>query len=120
MLVDFVEMKRFDDKLLIEVLEAMRTPGGKAISEEAWQAIEKTKVVCQSDAAQLTAWDPRLRAARGWYDRDLCQANDAPGTGSLRSPEGIPAGFLRSRLNLKIYLRNWSQIWIPVRFGEHL
>ena len=102
MLVDFVEMKRFDDKLLIEVLEAMRTPGGKAISEEAWQAIERTEVGCQSDAAQLTAWDPRLRAARGWYDRDLRRANDAPGTGSLWSPEGIPAGFLRSRLNLKI------------------
>ena len=85
-------MKRFDDKLLIEVLEAMRTPGGRAISEEAWQAIERTEVGCQSDAAQLTAWDPRLRAARGWYDRDLCQANDAPGTGSLRSPEKIPAG----------------------------
>ena len=119
--VDFVEMKRFDDNLLVEVLQAMRTPGGKAISEEAWQAIEKTEIGSQgSDASQLTATDPRLRAARGWYDRDLCQANDAPGTGSLRSPEGIPAGFLRSRLNLKIYLRNWSQIWIPVRFGEHL
>ena len=67
--VDFVEMKRFDDKLLVEVLQAMRTPGGKAISEEAWQAIEKTEIGSQgSDASQLTATDPRLRAARGWYE----------------------------------------------------
>ncbi len=27
--IDFVEMKRFDDALLIQVLEAMRVPGGK-------------------------------------------------------------------------------------------
>ena len=54
-------MKRFDDKLLIEVLETMRTPGGRAISEEAWQAIEKTEV-------ERTGCDPRLRAARGWYE----------------------------------------------------
>ena len=67
--VDFVEMKRFDDNLLVEVLQAMRTPGGKAISEEAWQAIEKTEIGSQgSDASQLTATDPRLRAARGWYE----------------------------------------------------
>ncbi len=26
--VDFVQVQRFDDPLLIEVLEAMRTPGG--------------------------------------------------------------------------------------------
>ena len=45
--VEFVEMKRFDDKFLVEVLAAMRTPGGKAISEEAWQAIQKTEIGSQ-------------------------------------------------------------------------
>ena len=34
--VDFVQMQRFKDPLLVEVLEAMRTPGGKKISEDAW------------------------------------------------------------------------------------
>ena len=33
--VDFVEMKRFEDPLLVEVLEAMRTRGGKKIPENA-------------------------------------------------------------------------------------
>ena len=40
--VDFVQMQRFNDALQVEVLEAMRTPGGKAISEASWQAIVKT------------------------------------------------------------------------------
>ena len=35
--LDFRQMKRFDDPLLIEVLEAMRTPGEKKISEHAWE-----------------------------------------------------------------------------------
>ena len=40
--VDFVQMKRFDDELLVEVLEAMRTRGGRQISDKAWEAILKT------------------------------------------------------------------------------
>ena len=34
--VDFVEMQRFDDPLLLEILHSMRTLGGKTLSEEAW------------------------------------------------------------------------------------
>ena len=37
--VDFVNMQRFDDPLLVEVLHALRTPGGKKISDEAWRTI---------------------------------------------------------------------------------
>ena len=37
--VDFVQMQRFTDPLQLEVLNAMRTPGGKQISEESCQAI---------------------------------------------------------------------------------
>ena len=59
--LDFVKMQRFDDPLLVEVLEAMRTPGGKEISEEAWKALEATVI-------QTTRTDPRLRDARGWYE----------------------------------------------------
>ena len=58
--IDFVQMQRFNDPLQIEVLEAMRTPGGKKITDEAWQAIVKTEIKSESDE--------RLRAARGWYE----------------------------------------------------
>ena len=71
-------MQRFADPLQLEVLNAMRTPGGKKISDESWQAIVKTEVVSSSDAGQAAAsssqaaqqpqWDHRLRAARGWYE----------------------------------------------------
>ena len=61
--VDFVQMQRFNDPLQVEVLEAMRTPGGKAISEESWQEIVKTRLE-HSDAAP----DQRLKDARNWYE----------------------------------------------------
>jgi hypothetical protein len=57
--VDFVQMQRFDDPLLVEVLEAMRTPGGRKISEDAWKAIVATMI-------QAAGTDARLRDARGW------------------------------------------------------
>ena len=76
--VDFVQMQRFTDQLQLNVLNAMRTPGGKKISEESWQAIVKTEVVSpsgagqpaasSSQAAQRAQWDQRLRAARGWSE----------------------------------------------------
>jgi hypothetical protein len=66
--VDFVQMKRFKDDLQIQVLQAMRTPGGKKISEECWQAIKSTEIRSSGRATQPTAWDPRLRAARRWYE----------------------------------------------------
>ena len=59
--VHFEQMQRFDDPLLVEVLAAMRTPGGKKISEAAWKALQGT--VLRSTAAET-----RLRDARGWYE----------------------------------------------------
>ena len=47
----------------LEVLNAMRVPGGKTISEESWQAILNTEVRTSSDEEPQS--DPRLRAARG-------------------------------------------------------
>ena len=58
---DFVEMKRFEDPLLVEVLEAMRTPGGKKISENAWEAIKATQIKKGEE-------DKRLWEARNWYE----------------------------------------------------
>jgi len=57
--VEFTQMQRFTDPLLIEILEAMRTPGGKRISEAAWSALQAT-VLCSRDS--------RLRDAREWYE----------------------------------------------------
>ena len=66
-MVDFVQMQRFNDPLLLEVLEAMRTPGGKRISEEAWRAITSTEIQ-KSGASQPGEIDVRLRDARHWYE----------------------------------------------------
>ena len=82
--VDFVQMQRFDDPLLVEILHAMRTPGGKKVFDKAWQALVGTVLVAGS-ATQLTrartsggalqpandsrpAVDPRLLEARCWYE----------------------------------------------------
>ena len=54
--VDFVQMQRFTDLLLLEVLNAMRTPGGKRISQESWQALVKTEIHSSSSAAQRFPW----------------------------------------------------------------
>ena len=74
--IDFVQMQRFTDPLQVEVLEAMRTPGGKTISEASWQAIVKTCLDQSEDqhasndggASQPAALDRRLQEARGWYE----------------------------------------------------
>ena len=88
--VEFVQMQRFTDQRLLEVLNAMRTPGGKKISDESWQALVDTEIRSSSSAAQPAGdsssssaaqpadngngaaeqlyYDPRLRAARGWYE----------------------------------------------------
>jgi len=61
--VDFVQTMRFKDVLQIQVLETMCTPGGKKISEECWNAIKSTEI-----RSNTSAWDPRLLAARRWYE----------------------------------------------------
>ena len=64
--VNFVKMQRFSDDLLVEVLAAMRTPGGKKISEAAWQALQAS-VLKQDQGIGATPPDARLLEARGWY-----------------------------------------------------
>ena len=73
--IDFVQTQRFSGPLQEQVLEAMRTPGGKAISDESWQAIVDTcldpgdtqRAASQSGATQPAPSDRRLQEARGWY-----------------------------------------------------
>ena len=66
--VDFVQMQRFTDPLQVQVLEAMRTPGGRKISEESWNALRRTEVRSEGSATPPTETDKRLREARGWYE----------------------------------------------------
>jgi len=70
--IDFVKMQRFDDPLLVEVLEAMRTRGGKKISDEAWKALKATEIQRgasePAQAAEINGVDPRLADARNWYE----------------------------------------------------
>ena len=76
--LDFVNMQRFQDPLLVHILEAMRTPGGQKISEEAWQALKATAIgsagadarsgASQPDAIGSASADARLKDARGWYE----------------------------------------------------
>ncbi len=80
--IDFVQMQRFEDPLQIQVLEAMRCPGGKKISDECWEAIVATKIRNADDAPTASTassssgsrsqpspvWDKRLREARGWWE----------------------------------------------------
>ena len=82
--VDFVQMQRFDDPLLVEILRAMHTPGGKKVSEKAWQALVGTVLVAGNASQPTTAAtsggalqpandsrpavDPRLLEARSWYE----------------------------------------------------
>ena len=72
--VDFVNMQRFHDPLLVHILEAMRTPGGQKISEEAWQALKATAIrpaaggASQPAAIGAAGADARLKEARGWYE----------------------------------------------------
>ena len=47
--VDFVMMQRFDDKLLVEILEGMRKPGGQKLSPAAWAALQATQVKTEAE-----------------------------------------------------------------------
>ena len=67
--IDFVQMGRFVDPLQIEVLEAMRTPGGKKITEEAWQATTVPKACTtrkSNDTPILGRWVPATVPALLW------------------------------------------------------
>ena len=56
--VDFVQMQRFDDPLLVEILHAMRRSGGKKVSEKAWQALVCT-VLSSLPMIPVLPWIPR-------------------------------------------------------------
>ena len=59
---------RFTDKTLIEILEAMRTPGGKKLSPEQWQALMQT----QSSAERPAENSAAQRTDSTWYHVCYC------------------------------------------------
>ena len=55
-----VDMKRFDDPILFQVLQGMRVVGSRELAEAAWQAIAATEWESESGASQSTAPSPFL------------------------------------------------------------
>ena len=51
--VDFVMMQRFDDSLLVEILEGMRKPGGQKLSPAAWAALQATQVKTEAEKKRV-------------------------------------------------------------------
>ena len=41
---EFLKSMRFIDQTLIDILKVMRTPGGKALSEQQWQSLMITQL----------------------------------------------------------------------------
>ena len=59
---------RFTDETLIEILEAMRTPGGKKLSPDQWQALMQT----QSSAERTADNSAAQRTDLTWYHVCYC------------------------------------------------
>lgn len=53
--IDFVEMKRFEDDKQLQLLQNMRVPGGVPVPEDTWKAIVASRYTVSKGAAQLLA-----------------------------------------------------------------
>ena len=43
---EFQQAMRFTDRTLIDILDTMRAPGGRALTEQQWQAVKKHRSRC--------------------------------------------------------------------------
>ena len=57
----FREMKRFTDRVQVQILETMRHPGGRRLTEAQWQALAKTEISAEQPDVPL-----------GWYHACYC------------------------------------------------
>ena len=64
--IDFVEMKRFEDDKQLQLLQNMRVPGGVPVPEDTWKAIVASQYKVSQDAAQLLACSKWHEAAYDW------------------------------------------------------
>jgi len=64
--IDFVEMKRFEDDKQLQLLQNMRVPGGVPVPEDTWKAIVASQYKAGKDAAQLLACSKWHEAAYDW------------------------------------------------------
>jgi hypothetical protein len=51
--LDFVNIKRSNDPMLLQLLSDMRVPGGRRISDDIWKAIAARQFTPNGDASQL-------------------------------------------------------------------
>ena len=59
---------RFTDETLIEILQAMRTPGGRKLREDQWKALLQT----ERSAEQLADYTTEKRDESSWYHVCYC------------------------------------------------
>ena len=64
--IDFVEMKRFEDDKQLQLLQNMRVPGGIPVPEDTWKAIVASQYKAGQDAAQLLECSKWHEAAYDW------------------------------------------------------
>ena len=64
--IDFVEMKRFEDDKQLQLLQNMRVPGGVPVPEDTWKAIVASQYTPGNDTAQLLACSKWHEAAYDW------------------------------------------------------
>ena len=64
--IDFVEMKRFDDDRQLQLLQNMRVPGGRPVPQETWNAILASEYKAKKNAAQLLECSDWYAAAYDW------------------------------------------------------
>ena len=60
----FTKARRFTDQTLIEILDAMRKPGGQQLTDTQWEALQETEV--DSKDSNFSA-EQFLQETHGWY-----------------------------------------------------
>jgi hypothetical protein len=110
--IDFVKMQRFDDPLLVEVLEAMRTRGGKKISNKAWEALKATVIQrSASQPARATGGAPQPAQVGGTNGGDQRGASEPAQAAEIHGFDPRLAG-----------ARNWYECayeWRIVSYAMH-
>ena len=64
--IDFVEMKRFEDEKQLQLLKNMRVPGGRPVAEETWRAILATECKPKNVTARLLQCTDWYETAYDW------------------------------------------------------
>lgn len=69
----FKQMKRFNEELIMDILQGMREPAGRKLSNETWETIKQTVLSSPQNAgrafdrASEPVMDPKVAEIIGWY-----------------------------------------------------